>query len=65
MDERERMLNTIELLTISLQRAISELGGRHTGHWDPTGRSGAGCPVCKEEYKTKDELREIIAGLPN
>jgi hypothetical protein len=63
--ERERMSKTISLLTISLQRAISELGGSHTGHWDSTRQHGAGCPVCIEERKIKNELQEVIASLPN
>jgi hypothetical protein len=49
-------------LKAALQRAISELGGSHTGHWDSTRQYGAGCPVCIREREVKVELRAILEG---
>jgi hypothetical protein len=44
----------------ALQLAVSELGGRHSGHWDGSGRYGAGCEVCIEEWNLKGRLDEVI-----
>lgn len=42
----------------------------HSGHWDPTGRSGGGCPECRRARILRDEAdilvlqaRELIASV--
>lgn len=42
----------------------------HSGHWDPTGRSGGGCPECIRARTLRDEAdalvleaRELIASV--
>jgi len=48
-------------LAEALRRALAELGGRHSLHWDPTMQSGRGCPVCIRERDVKAELGAVLA----
>jgi len=52
--ERDRLRERVAELERALQDAITSLGGQHQGHFDPTGESGRGCPVCVEERKGQE-----------
>ena len=56
------LIARVQALESALTVALVDLGSSHTGHWDPTMQSGAGCPVCIQERKTKAELRAIRDG---
>lgn len=32
----------------------------HSGHWDPTGRLGGGCPECKRARILRDEADILV-----
>lgn len=32
----------------------------HSGHWDPTGRSGGGCPECMRAMTLRDEADILV-----
>lgn len=58
----------IDLLTQACTLYKSASFQRHSGHWDPTGRSGGGCPECRRARILRDEAdilvlqaRELIA----
>ncbi len=48
-------------LANALRRALAELGGQHSAHWDRTMQHGAGCEVCIREQAVKAELRAALA----
>ena len=31
-------------------------------HWDASGRCGAGCEICQEQFKVRKELYELVEG---
>jgi hypothetical protein len=57
-------VEAVDELRAALKRALDDLGGSHSGHWDPTQQRGAGCPVCIKEWDIKVELRKVLAKYP-
>jgi len=62
--ERDAALAQVTKLRKALERALRELGGQHSGHWDSTGGHGSGCPVCIHEGEVRDELRAVLSLAP-
>ena len=50
----------IDLLTQACTLYKSASFQRHSGHWDPTGRSGGGCPECMRAMTLRDEADALV-----
>src|SRR3990167_8991265 len=55
------MEDACDALAKALHRALHELGGRPSEHWDSTMQAGRGCPVCIHEGDTTKELAVVLA----
>ena len=54
--ERERLFQVIELYRSASYQS-------HSGHFDPTGGSGSGCPACLRAIELRADARAILDSL--
>lgn len=51
------------VLAYEVIRESQQQFGRHSGHWDKTGGSGTGCPVCIEQRAVFDKFRPVVGTI--
>ena len=58
--------NERDAILTALERAgeLARIVPSHYGHWDSTGRAGAGCPQCHEEREAAHAVRVALANEP-
>jgi hypothetical protein len=60
-EDVERLTIRNEIFEAAYNRAYKGTYQSHTGHWDKTGKGGAGCPECRRATEAREDCQKIIS----